>query len=147
MQDIIQREVVVSASKEKIYEAITNPELVIKWFPDAIEGTYAVGEDLTFVFNGHGKVKVHVVEAKPYTYFSYRWIPGASVFAGDVATAPTTLVEFLITEQEDKTCKVTLTESGFALLPLEMAEASFKQNSGGWDFMLGRLEKQFSQAE
>jgi uncharacterized protein YndB with AHSA1/START domain len=144
MQDIIQREIIIKAPKEKIYEAITNPEKVVLWFPDAVEGKYAVGENPTFVFNGHGKVSVHIVEAKPYEYFSYRWIPGASIFVGDVTTAPNTLVEFSIHEEGDGVCKVVMVESGFAQLPIEMAKA-FMQNSGGWEFMLGRLEKYFQE--
>ncbi|RJQ34532.1 hypothetical protein C4556_02240 [Candidatus Parcubacteria bacterium] len=143
MQDIIKREVAIKASKEAVYDAIANPKKVILWFPDAVEGTYAVGEQPVFVFKGHGKSQISVVEAKPYEYFAYRWIPGGSDFVGDVSTVPNTLVEFSIKE-EDGTCTVTMTESGFAALPEGMAEKAFEQNSGGWEFMLGRLEKFFS---
>jgi hypothetical protein len=38
-----------------------------------------------------------------------------------------------------------MVESGFASLPAEVAEKSLKQNSGGWDYMLGRLEKHFTE--
>lgn len=144
MQNVIEREITIKAPKEKIYDAIANPELVVKWFPDAIEGTYAVGEQLVFEFEGHGKTTVLVVDAKPYEYFSYRWVPGASHFIGDLSSVATTLVEFKITEEQDGVCKVTMTETGFADLPAEVAEEAFKQNSGGWDFMLGRLGKYFS---
>jgi uncharacterized protein YndB with AHSA1/START domain len=143
MQNVIKREVLIKASKEKIYEAIANPEQVIKWFPNAIEGKYQVGEHPLFVFEGHGKAQVYIVEAKPYEHFAYRWIPGGSNFVGDVTTVPNTLVEFTIHEEGDGICKVVMVESGFAGLPTEMAENAFKQNSGGWDFMLGRLEKFF----
>ncbi len=145
MQNTIQREVVIKASKEKVYDAIANPEQVVKWFPNAIEGTYKVGEHPLFVFEGHGKAQVYVVEAKPHEYFAFRWIPGGSDFVGDVTTVPNTLVEFSIQEKEDGVCSVTMTESGFAQLPQDMAENAFKQNSGGWEFMLGRFEKLFQQ--
>ena len=143
MQDIIQREIIINATKEKVYEAIANPDKVVLWFPDAIEGKYAEGEGSTFVFNGHGKSQIQILEAKPYEYFAYRWVPGANVVVGDIKTASTTLVEFNIQEEEKGKCKVTMVESGFAKLPQDMAENAFKQNSGGWEFMLGRLEKQF----
>ena len=48
-----------------------------------------------------------------------------------------------IQEDKDGMCKVVMTESGFEKLSTEMAENAFKQNSGGWDYMLGRLEKLF----
>ncbi|MBX4197845.1 SRPBCC family protein [Candidatus Parcubacteria bacterium] len=143
MQNIIKREVTVKADKEKVYNAIANPEKVVQWFPDEVEGKYAAGERPIFTFKGHGKAQIYVVDAKPYEYFSYRWIPGAHDFIGDVLAVPNTLVEFNIQEEKDGTCKVVMTESGFAALPSDTAENAFKQNSGGWEFMLGRLEKLF----
>lgn len=144
MQDAIIREVVIKADKKVIYEAISNSEMVIKWFPDAIEGKYEKGERPLFVFNGHGKAQIYIVDARPYEYFAYKWIPGGSDFVGDVTTVPHTLVEFNIKDQGDGTCKVVLSESGFASLPKEMAEKGFGMNSGGWDyFMLDAFKKYF----
>ncbi len=143
MQDVIKKEISIAASKEKVFDAISNPEKVIKWFPETLEGNYAVGEQPIFGFGEHGKNQVLIVDSKPYHYFSYRWVPGANHFRGDVTQVKTTLVEFRIEEIDAKNCKVTLTESGFSSLPIEVMESSFKQNSGGWDFMLGRLIKYF----
>ena len=146
MQDTIQREVTINASKERIYEAIANPELVTKWFPETLEGSYTVGEQPIFGFGDHGKNQICIIAAQPHEYFAYRWVPGANHYLGDVLKVPNTLVEFRITEQADGTCKVTLTESGFVNLPKELMESAFNQNSAGWDFMLGRLEKYFEDA-
>ena len=146
MQDTIQREITIAASKERIYEAIADPEQVTRWFPETIEGSYQAGEQPVFGFGEHGRNQVSIIAAQPHDYFAYRWVPGANNFLGDVATVPNTLVEFRITEQAGGTCKVTLTESGFSSLPEEYMESAFKQNSGGWDFMLGRLEKYFEDA-
>lgn len=146
MQDIIKREIIINATKERIYEAIANPEQVILWFPETLEGDYQVGQRPIFGFGEHGKNQVYIVEAKPYEYFAYRWVPGANHFLGDVLTVPNTLVEFRIDEAGGESCKVTLTESGFSKLPTEIMESAFNQNSGGWDFMLGRLTKYFEAA-
>lgn len=143
MQDKIVREVIINANKEIIYDAIANPEKVIKWFPDAIEGKYEKGERPLFVFEGHGKAQMYVVDAKPYEYFSYQWIPGGSDFVGDVTTVPHSLVEFTISENGDGTCKVVLSESGFASLPQDMAERAFKMNSGGWDYFMSEAFKKY----
>ncbi len=142
MQDVIRREIMIEAPKEKVFEAIADPEMVVKWFPNAIEGKYEVGEHPILSFGKDGKAQIYVVDAKPHNYFAYRWIPGSNHFLGDVLTVPNTLVEFNI-EEEGGACTVVVTETGFAKLPTEMAEAAFKQNSGGWDFMLGRLGKYF----
>ncbi len=139
MQDSIQREIVINASQERVYKAISDPELVVKWFPETIKGEYAVGEQPIFGFGSHGENRILIVKATPHEYFAYRWVPGGNYFLGDVLSVKTTLVEFRITVQDDGSCKLTLTESGFAALPEDIAESSHQQNSGGWDFMLGRL--------
>ncbi len=144
MQNSIQREITINASREQIYTAISNPEKVVLWFPETIEGRYEVGEQPVFGFGEHGKNQVYIVEARPVEYFAFRWVPGGNNFIGDVLGVATTLVEFRISEEQDGACKVSLTETGFASLPEEIADASFKQNSAGWDFMLGRLETYFT---
>lgn len=143
MQDAIKREIFIDASKEKIFDAISNPEKVVKWFPETLEGKYIVGEQPIFGFGDHGKNRILVVDSKPYHYFAYRWVPGANHFMGDVTKVKTTLVEFRIEEVSPQHCKVILFESGFSSLPQEIMEDAIKQNSGGWDFMLGRLQKFF----
>jgi len=140
MQDTIVREITVKAPKERVYKAITDPKQIVTWFPDAIEGTLEVGERPIFNFGKHGKNQIYVEAANPYDYFAYRWVPGSNNVTGDVLTVPNTLVEFRIETSEGMT-KVTLTESGFASLPAEVAQKSFEQNSGGWEFMISRLEK------
>lgn len=146
MQDTIQREIVIKAPKERVYAAITDPRQIINWFPDAIEGTLEVGERPIFEFTGYGRNQIYVEAAQPHDYFAYRWVPGADHVLGDVLTMPNTLVEFRLAESAGVTT-VTLLESGFASLPPEVAAECLKQNSGGWDFMLGRLETSFTAKE
>jgi uncharacterized protein YndB with AHSA1/START domain len=144
MQDKIEREIIIKATKQKVYEAIADPQQIIAWFPDAIEGSLDKGERPILNFGEHGKNQIYIEATEPYTYFAFRWIPGSSNFEGDVLTKPNTLVEFRVEESEGIST-LTLTESGFASLPSEVAEASFKQNSGGWEFMIGRLVKHFKE--
>jgi uncharacterized protein YndB with AHSA1/START domain len=143
MQDIIMREITVKANKERVYAALTDPKQISTWFPDAIEeGTLEVGQSPIFVFSKwNHRTRIHVEAAKPYEYFAYRWVP-SSVSAetvADVLSVPNTLVEFFIEELEVGT-KVTVKESGFASLPEAVAENSFKQNSGGWETVMGSFE-------
>jgi uncharacterized protein YndB with AHSA1/START domain len=142
MQDKIERKVIIKAPKENVYTAIADPKQITKWFPDKIDGELKEGEQPIFHFSGHGKSQIYVVAMRPHDYFAYRWVPGASNFVGDVLSTDSTLVEFNITET-DGVSTVSMTESGFSKLPKPQAEAAFKQNSGGWEFMLGRLEKIF----
>jgi uncharacterized protein YndB with AHSA1/START domain len=143
MQDTIQREIAINASKERVYAAIADPSQIVNWFPNAVEGSFDVGERPIFDFGEHGRNQIYIEAAQPYEYFAYRWVPGSSHVLGDVLTMANTLVEFRIQESDGVT-RVTLLESGFASLPAEVAEQSLQQNSGGWEYMLERLEKHFS---
>lgn len=147
MQDSITREIIVKANKEKVYTAITDPKQNVTWFSDAVEGgTLEVGQSPILVFgNGKYRTQIYIEAANPFDYFSYRWVPGSTGIIGDVLAVPTTLVEFFIEEQADGT-KITVKESGFSSLPVEVAEKSFGENSGGWGQMMDRLEKVLSQA-
>ena len=145
MQDVITRDITIKASKEQVYEAITNPEQIITWFPDVIEGTLEVGQRPIFIFTEENhKSQIYVESAKPFEYFAYRWVPGGQGIVGDVLTVPNTLVEFFIEEDAEGT-KVTVKESGFSALPAEVAEESFNQNSGGWSYMINRLKEKFDE--
>lgn len=143
MQDVIKREIIVKAPKERVYKAITDPEQITHWFPDEISGSLEVGKQAVFTFDGYGKNSILVVDAQPFNHFAYRWIPGSANIVDDLTTVQTTLVEFHLTESGTGT-KITLTESGFASLPADIAEKSLKENSGGWDHMMSRLEKVLS---
>lgn len=140
MQNMIKREIVINASKENIYAAIANPEQVVKWFPDTLDGEYRPGHQAIFGFGTDCSNRIYVVEARPYDYFAYRWVPGEDSFVGDVLNVPNTLVEFIIEQETTDLCKITLLESGFDQLPSEVIRSAVEQNSGGWDFMLGRFE-------
>lgn len=146
MQDVIKREVAIKASREKVYNAIADPKLVVLWFPDSVTGDYAPGKHAVFGFGDCDNSAIYVEAARPHEYFAYRWVPGGKVSSGDVLGVPHTLVEFHIEETGAGECKVTLIESGFASLPAEVIEESLRQNNKGWDFMLDRLEKHFAAA-
>jgi uncharacterized protein YndB with AHSA1/START domain len=147
MKDIIERQITVQANPERVYDAITNPDKITEWFPDKVQGNLAVGEQAIFNFTeAKHQTRIFVEAARPHEYFAYRWVPGGSSgLVHDVLSVPNTLVEFFI-EQVATGTKVTLKESGFAKLPAEVAEASFNDNTGGWEIMMGRLEKVMTQA-
>lgn len=144
MQNVIQRELTINASAERIYNAIADAQQVVKWFPEAVSGEYREGGQAIMSFGELGQSSIYIEAMTPYRYFAYRWVPGSNHFVGDVRTVPNTLVEFRIEELAGGGCKVSLTETGFADLPMDIAEVSYGQNCRGWDFMLQRLQQYFS---
>ena len=146
MQDAITREITVKASQERVYQAITDPKQITAWFPDAIEGALEVGARPIFTFTDYDhRVELYIEAATPHEYFAYRWVPGGQSALGDVLKVPNTLVEFFI-EEDGAGSKITLKESGFASLPPEAGEAAFKDNTGGWEHMMTRLQKVLDEA-
>ena len=149
IQDSIERQITIRAPKERVYRAITDPEQIVSWFPDAINGTLDVGAAPTIEVGAGTVYQIYVVAAHPHDYFAYRWVPGnadgTNGFTGDVLAVPNTLVEFRLTDNPQGTT-LTVTESGFSTLPRRIAERKFEENSDGWEYMLNRLEKLFTQA-
>lgn len=141
--DVIEREIIVKASQERVYNAISDPQQIIQWFPDKVDGSLEPDEQPIFTFEGHGKTRVYIVGAKPVDYFAFRWIPGSSDVVDDVTCVPTTLVEFTIQGMGEET-RVVMKESGFAALSEDVAKEKFDMNSGGWGYMMDRLEKTLS---
>ena len=144
IQDSIVKEIVVRASKERVYAALTTPDQLAKWFPIGVEGKVETGERPVFDFGEYGRFKIYIVAANPHDYFAYRCVPGSVYcpqgFLDDVLTEPNTLVEFTLEAVEGGT-KVHVKESGIASLPPEIIEETFKGNDAGWTFMVGRLEE------
>ncbi|HEY0867227.1 MAG TPA: SRPBCC family protein [Fimbriimonas sp.] len=147
MRDTIEREIIIRAPVERVYNAIAEPEQIVRWFPDAIEGRLKPGERPTLDFGEYGKSSIYVEAAEPHHYFAYRWRPGSDSLdtGGDVLQQPNTLVEFRLEPVAEGT-RLKLTESGFASLPAEVYEKAFKDNNEGWDYMLDRLAKYAAQA-
>ncbi|MBI4911171.1 MAG: SRPBCC domain-containing protein [Acidobacteria bacterium] len=143
MRDSIEKEIIVRASKERVYAALTTPEQFVKWFALGVEGTFEAGEHPVLDFGEYGKFRILVVAADPVDYFAYRCVPGSMFcpqgFLGEVLEHPNTLVEFRLEAVPGGT-KVHLRESGIASLPPEFIEQTLKGNEDGWTFMIGRLE-------
>ena len=108
IQDVIEKKISIQATQEQVYVAISDPNQIIKWFPDAIEGSLEAGQRPILDFGKYGKNQIYVVDAKPFSYFAYRWLPGSDHFIGDVLTVTNTLVEFFINPQNDGTVEVIL---------------------------------------
>ena len=144
LQDVIEREIVIGAPRERVYAALTDPAQLAQWFPDRVEGEIKPGERPVFDFGEYGRHSVYVVATDPVSYVAYRWIPGAihvpAGFIGDVLKEPNTLCEFRLEETAEGT-RVRLLESGFASLPPAFYAQSVKDNEGGWDVMIVRLKR------
>jgi uncharacterized protein YndB with AHSA1/START domain len=128
--DRIERTMTFHVPRELVWDAITQPESISKWFGDDTELELNPGGEAVFRW-GEIEVRATVDAVEPPSRFSYRWEPSHTPSGG-----PTTLVEFTL-EEIDGGTRLTLVESGFASLGAEARQ----ENEYGWDDELSHLRE------
>lgn len=142
--DLIEREVMISAPQERVWDALTAPEELARWFGDSAEIDLRPGGAARFGWEGYGDSFHAVVETvEPPTRFAYRWAVESDTPLSD---GPSTLVEFTLEPTGDGTL-LRLVESGFAALPDDQYEQVIGGNEKGWTSELGDLVEYVSAHE
>jgi len=140
IQDTVEREVVYPQPIARVWAALTEPELMRRWFCGAgAEIDLRPGGEARFMWD-HGTSRAIVETVDPPRQFAFRWAPG---YGGEdpslpLAEQPLTLVEFTLDEVDGGT-RLRLVESGFAALPDAMRTAAFRDNDQGWDGCLANF--------
>ncbi|HEX7291144.1 MAG TPA: SRPBCC family protein [Conexibacter sp.] len=137
--DRIERDVVIAAPVERVWQLITSAEHLGAWFGDAgAEIDLRPGGALSLHWNEHPTVHGRVETIEPPHRFAYRWLTSAD--AQEATPGNSTLVEFTLVPEGDGT-RVALVESGFDGLDLDRDArvARFEAHTGGWPFELGHL--------
>ena len=141
VHDHIERETVIEAPVERVWQLITEAEHVGRWFGDAgAEIDLRPGGDMVIHWAEHGTSHGRVVELEPHTRFSYRWAPFKDPAGGDPVEGNSTLIEFTLASEGDGT-RLRVVESGFAALATS-DEQRVKNHAGnvkGWGAELADL--------
>jgi uncharacterized protein YndB with AHSA1/START domain len=133
MNDSIERTILIAAPIERVWDIVTTPEHIGRWFGDA--GAERQGDVIKMRWEEHGEAELRVVRSEAPTVFAYRW-------DANVAGIGDTLVEFTLTTEGDRT-RVTVVESGWTQLRTSAEEqARLREgNVRGWEFEMGDLER------
>ena len=149
-QDRVERTVHIAATTQRVWEILTTPEHIGRWFGSGTPATVDLRPDGVMVLEpAHGeRYLTRVVKADPPHYFAYRWASAhPDVLADDTNS---TLVEFYITADGDGT-RLKVCESGFASLTIPAGRerfASYESHSQGWtDVLQGIAEYSETAAE
>ena len=137
MTDSIERTILIAAPIERVWDIVTTPEHMGRWFGDA--GAERDGDVIKMRWEEHGEAELRVVRSQAPTDFAYRW-------DANVAGIGDTLVEFTLATEGDRT-RVTVIESGWSQLRTT-AEEQTRLREGkthGWKHELGDLEKYAAQ--
>ena len=130
--DSIEREVLVDAPIERVWQVLTQREHIAQWYAfDGAEVDLRPGGSVVFSWKEHGRFYGTVENVDEPHRFSYRlasMAPGEHPHAGN-----TTLVEFTMTRMGGRT-RERVVESGFARLNgSDTARAVHAANSRqGW---------------
>lgn len=137
----IEREIFVEASPEIVFDVVSRPEHVRRWWPDEADYEPVAGATGEIVFRRHGEggttVAFTVVEVRPPRTFAFRWTHPA----GETAVEGNSLlVTFDLTPSGGGTL-LRMTETGFREMGWEAAllEHQYGEHVTGWDFYLPRL--------
>jgi len=141
MQDRIEREVVIDAPVERVWELITRAEHLGIWFGDAgADVDLRVGGALELRWKESEASRGRIEQLEEPTAFSFRWAPFQDPGGNDPIDGNSTLVEFTLVAEGDRT-RLNVVESGFAALDTtpEKRGKNFEGNTEGWRRELGEL--------
>jgi uncharacterized protein YndB with AHSA1/START domain len=133
--DEVIRELEIRAPRARVWEALTEPNQLVQWFPTKrAEIDLRPGGDALLEWDeAKAEAVVDVVE-RPGR-FVFRWRP-------EGLGRPFTTVSFTLDELEDgASTRVRLVESGFASLPDQIETQSQKGNDEGWAHELQELKE------
>ncbi|MDA0162352.1 SRPBCC domain-containing protein [Solirubrobacter ginsenosidimutans] len=133
MNDSIERTILIAAPIERVWDIVTTPEHIGRWFGDA--GAEREGDVIKMRWEEHGEAELRVVRSDAPTDFAYRW-------DANVAGIGDTLVEFTLSTEGDRT-RVTVVESGWTKLRTSAEEQTRLRegNVGGWEHEMADLER------
>ncbi len=138
-QDLIEREILIEASRERVWAVLTESQHVKGWFSDSAEIDLRPGGKAAFGWAEHGTHLAVIERVDEPNFFSYRWSRDTSV---KPAEGSSTLVEFTLTEIPTGTL-LRVVETGFASLHGTAAEQdkALQENTEGWTCELAELKE------
>jgi uncharacterized protein YndB with AHSA1/START domain len=153
--DRIEKTVLLHATRERVWRALTDSREFGSWFGVRFEEPFTPGAKL------HGAISPTTVDAEvakmqepykdkpfeitieeitPESRFSFRWHPHAIDPGVDYSAEPTTLVVFELEDTADGIL-LTVTESGFDRIPIGRRATAFTANERGWGLQVQLIEK------
>jgi len=158
--DRIEKQVVLRASRARVWKALTDAKEFGEWFGVRFDGPFVASAPLHGVIvptQADAEVAklqepyagrpfdITVDRIEPQRLFSFRWHPYAVEPGSDYSKEPTTLVMFTLEEQPGG-IRLTVTESGFDRVPLDRRAKAFAANEGGWEKQMTLIEKHLASA-
>lgn len=134
--DQIEKEILIEAPVEVVWDLVSIPEHLGEWFMDRAEIDVRVGGRGALTVHGTETYELLVEALEPPRRFAFRWIgkPGA------LKTDNSLLVEFIL-EPVGANTRLRVVESGFDRIDWADEDKAryVDDHSSGWPVILGRL--------
>jgi len=135
--DRIESEIVIAASRERVWRLLTDAAHVSGWFGDAAAIDLRPGGRAVFTWAKFGDHRAVVERVEPPAVFSYRW---ARRTGADPAPGNATVAEFTLLADGARTV-LRVVETGFASLDGSEQDRAraVSENLAGWRNELAEL--------
>lgn len=143
--DRFERQIQIKAPRHKVWQAIADAQQFGQWFGCALQGSFVAGQPIKGKITDppgyeHLPMELQVEKIEPETRLSFRWHPYAIEPGVDYSHEPTTLVEFILEEQDGGTL-LTISESGFDAIPAQRRAEAYRMNGKGWAIQAERIAR------
>lgn len=143
MENVIEKQIELYASVDKVWKALTDSSLFGLWFRATFDGPFVIGKTTEgknkYPGYEHLVMKFFIKDIKPQTYFSYAWHPFANDKSFDYSKEEPTLVEFFLEKTKIGTL-LKVKESGFNKITASRRAEAFRMHTGGWEQQLKNIE-------
>lgn len=134
----VRRSIRINAPVEKVWQAVTQPEHISRWFGRTVLDGVGVGAAGTMTFPDYGSIPLRVEEYEEPRRVAYRWNNDDALGAlpEQVQEKGSTVFTFTLDEVDGGT-QLTIVEAGFdnTSAPLENLES----HRTGWNEELDKL--------
>jgi uncharacterized protein YndB with AHSA1/START domain len=143
----IVKQTTLKASLPRVWRALSDPSEFGQWFGLRFDRlAFVPGETITGAIaptvvdpevakrqepHAGKRFSIRIVALDPMQRFAFQWHPFAIDPNADLDDEPMTTVTFALEEVDDGV-RLTLTETGFELIPEARRATAFSANDGGW---------------
>jgi uncharacterized protein YndB with AHSA1/START domain len=133
----VRRTIRIAAPREKVWQAITEPAHISRWFGRTVLEGHGVGATGTMTFEGYGTIPIRVEAIDAPHSISYRWCnDDAGELPDHLVEETSTVFTFSLTEVDEGT-QLTVVETGFEVTSDPIANIAAHRT--GWTDELDKL--------
>jgi uncharacterized protein YndB with AHSA1/START domain len=140
-KDRIEREVLIEAPIDHVWDMLTKAEHLGTWFADdGAEVDLREGGAIELRWKEYGATRARIERIEPKRTLAFRWAPYKDPGGIEPEAGNSTRVEFTLDGDADRTV-LKVVETGFASLDTDPEQRlrNFEGNTEGWERELGEL--------